>query len=299
MQINRLLEIVYVLLEQKAVTAKQLSEMFEVSQRTIYRDIDILSLAGIPVYSEKGRGGGILLLPEFVLNKSILSEGEQNEILSALQAVSGVMPSEPAQVLKKLSGLFKKGVTDWLQVDFSDWSFADSDFFHDLKKAILERRIAEFDYYGSSGKKTRRRIEPVQLWFKSKAWYINGFCLSRKDMRLFKLTRVRNLRITNKLFSLRDPSVTRSKPASEPQKHGILLKLKFDPGMAHRVYDEFDDKMIKKRPDGSFIVQVTWPEDHWLYGFLLSFGEYVEVLEPERIKKIIKNKAEKIFKKYI
>ena len=120
MQINRLLEIVYILLSKKTVTAKELAGRFGVSQRTIYRDIDALSLAGIPVYTEKGKGGGISLLPGFVLNKSILSEGEQQEILSALQGLSAVSAAQTDNVLQKLSALFNTNSIGWIDVDFSD-----------------------------------------------------------------------------------------------------------------------------------------------------------------------------------
>ena len=175
MQMNRLFEIIYILLNKKIATAKELAEHFGVSQRTIYRDVDTLSLAGIPVYTEKGKGGGISLLPDYVLNKSILSEQEQNEILSALQGLSSVKTAETDQVLKKLSAIFNKNTIRWLEVDFSDWSYSNGKTFNDFKTAILERRIAEFDYFSTYGEKTHRRVEPIQLWFKSKAWYIKGF----------------------------------------------------------------------------------------------------------------------------
>ena len=210
MQINRQFEIVYLLLNKKTTTAKELAERLGVSQRTIYRDVDALSFAGIPVYTEKGKGGGISLLPEFILNKSILCEQEQNEILSALQGLSGVnyvgkaAAAETDQVLKKLSAIFNKNCVRWLEVDFSDWSYANGNIFHDFKTAILERRVAEFDYFSAYGEMTRRRIEPIQLWFKSTSWYIKGFCLTRQDIRLFKLSRVRNLIVRDEQFSDRD-----------------------------------------------------------------------------------------------
>ena len=288
-------------MEQKTVTAKQLSTQFGVSQRTIYRDIDTLSIAGIPVYSEKGKGGGIRLLPEYVLSKSILSEQEQQEILSALQVFSSVDSVKTSQALKKLSALFKKNAADWLQVDFSDWNFSSSSYFNDLKNSILERRIAEFDYYGSSGEKTRRSIEPIQLWFKFRAWYIKGFCLTRQEMRTFKLTRIKNLKITNKHFNTRDLSVTNPDVWPEKDKKQKILSLKFkiDPEMSYRIFDEFDESMITKQSDGSYIVSAKWPEDYWMYGSLLAFGEHLEVLEPKSVRKVLKNKITKITKKYL
>ena len=300
MQINRLFEIVYVLLLHKTVTAKELAERLGVSQRTIYRDIDTLSLAGIPIYTEKGKGGGISLMPEFVLSKSILNEQEQNEILSALHGLSHISADKTEQVLQKLSVIFNKTASNWLEVDFSDWSLANGQLFNGFKSAILERRIAEFEYYSTYGEKTHRRIEPMQLWFKSKAWYVKGFCLTRHDVRLFKLTRVKNLTITDELFTERD--LLAAPPNSGPVAHqsrDATLKLRIAPEMAYRVYDEFGQDSVETQPDGSFIITITWPEDHWVYGTILSYGEYIEVLEPAHMRETVKAKAQKIADKYL
>ena len=295
MQTSRLFEIIYLLLNNKSMTAKELAERFGTSTRTIYRDVDVLSLAGIPIYTEKGRNGGISLLPDFVLNKSILSEQEQNEILTALQSISLVGDGEAGQVLRRLSSIFNKTVTNWLEVDFTDWSFGNGRVFDGFKTAILERRIAEFDYYGTNGEKTHRRVEPVQLWFKSKAWYLKGFCLTRQDMRLFKLARVRKLMVTDENFDRRDLMLIKPNPGTESHhKPDITMRLHIAHEMAYRVHDEFDETMVEKQPDGSYIVTVTWPEDNWVYGFVLSFGEHIKVLEPEYLRQIIKEKAQKI-----
>jgi len=295
MQTNRLFEIIYILLNKKSITARELAERFGVSTRTIYRDVDHLSLAGIPVYTEKGKGGGISLLPDFVLSKSILSEKEQNEILSALQGLSLMKVSETDHVLQKLSAVFNKTAANWLEVDFSGWGYNDGDLWGDFKTAILERRVAEFDYYSTFGEKDRRRIEPLQLWFKSKAWYIKGFCLKRQDIRLFKLSRMRNLIVTDKTFGERDLLAIRPNPGpATHQKQDIFLKLRVAPEMAYRVMDEYAGLVEKQEPDGSFILSVIWPEDNWVYSVILSFGEYIEVLEPAHVREIIRKKAKMI-----
>lgn len=301
MQMNRLFEIIYILMNKNTVTAKELSEHFEVSQRTIYRDIDILSLAGIPVYTSKGRGGGIRLVEDFVLNKSVLSEKEQNEILSALHGLSAVKAEESADIIGKLSTFFNKDAVQWLEVDFSDWGYQKGNLFHLLKSAILDRRIVEFDYYSTYGEKTHRRIEPVQLWFKHRAWYIKGYCLTRNDMRLFKLMRIKNFTLTDEPFDKRELliEVDKSAPDSTHIKNDVTLILKIAPEMAYRVYDEYENDQIVKQEDGSITATVTWPEDEWVYGFILSYGEYIEILEPPRIKAIIKNKLKKSLEKYI
>ena len=315
MQINRLLEIVYILLRKELVTAKELAERFEVSQRTIYRDVDALSLAGIPVYTEKGKGGGISLLPEFVLNKSILSEKEQNDILSALKGLSVVNATETDQVLNKLSSIFNKSAANWLEVDFTDWGYNKEDLFNLFKKAILEHLEVEFDYYSTHGDMTSRRIEPIQLWFKSKAWYIKGFCLIRQDFRTFKLSRIKNLVITDRHFSERGlisrehegdyeniSETAISKDGMEnprPVTEDVNLIVRIAPEMAYRIFDDFSDDMAEKQSDGSYIVSITMPEDEWLYNYLLSYGEYIEIIEPIHMQKIIQEQAKKIFEKYL
>jgi len=300
MQATRLFEITYLLLNKERVTAKELADRFEVSTRTIYRDIDTLSSAGIPVYTEKGKGGGISLLPDFVLSKSILSEREQGEILSALHGLSTITTAQTDHIAQKLSAIFNKTATNWLDVDFADWGFSEEDIWGSLKTAILERRMAEFDYYSSYSEKTRRRVEPIQLWFKTRAWYLKGFCLAKQDVRVFKLLRIKGLVVTQEVFEDRDlsPSTPHEAASFENGKFDISLKIRISPEMTHRVLDEFAE-VAEQCADGSFIVTVNWQEDSWLYGMILSFGEHVEVLEPAHLRDIIKEKAKKIAEKYL
>lgn len=299
MQMSRLFEILYILLQKKMVTARELAERFEVSPRTIYRDIDTLNLSGVPVYTTKGKGGGIGLLPSFVLDKSILTEHEQNEILSALQGFSTVQSPHSVQVLRKLSTVFNKSTVPWVDVDLSDWTQAHDDRFHLLKTAIIERRVVTFDYYSTYGEKTHRRVEPVQLWFKHRAWYIKGFCLDKQRPRLFKITRVSCLALTQEAFAERTlPPSTPEDDPTDRYKTDVTLQMHIAPEMSYRVYDEFSEEQIIKHPDGSFTVRVTYPEDEWVYGFILSFGEFIRVVEPAHIRAIIQEKLQKILGYY-
>ena len=156
MQINRLFEIIYLLLEKGSVTAAALAERFEVSVRTIYRDIDLLSGAGIPVYCSRGRGGGVSLLPDFVLDKSLLSEREQDEILFALQSVAATHAGGE-EVLERVNTLFRRQGADWIEVDFSHWGWdwgsdeGEKRKFNLLKDAILSRQKLHFIYYSAAG----------------------------------------------------------------------------------------------------------------------------------------------------
>ena len=290
---------IYILMHRKNVSAKELAEQLGVSRRTIYRDIDILSVAGIPIYTEKGKGGGIRLLPDSVLNKSILSEQEQNEILTALHGLSNIKSPDTSQVLSRLSTIFNKTVTNWLEVDFSDWSYANH-YFNELKAAILEQRIVEFEYYNAYGDKTFRRIEPVQLWFKARSWYVKGFCLVKQGMRMYRLSRMKDLVLTDEYFETRDLSAMQDDETEvAPQRQqGTTIKLRIKGEMEYRIFDDFTEEMAIKQPDGSYIVTISWRLDNWVYGYILSFGEYIEVLEPECLREIIKSKGQKIYEIY-
>jgi len=298
MQVNRLFEIIYILLDKKSVTAKELAQRFEVSSRTIYRDVDTLSSAGIPIYTEKGKGGGISLLPDFVLNKSILSEREQNEILTALHSLSHVMTDETKDVLNRLSTLFNRTATNWLEVDFSDWSYS-NDFFNDLKIGILEKRIVSFEYFNAQGERSKRRVEPIQLWFKSKAWYIKAYCLNKDGERLFRLSRIKNLVLTDETYPEREPiPEPPPPPPTECQSTEVTFRMRVHPDLAYRVFDGYDDESIARQPDGSLIVTTTWTEDYWLYTYILSHGEYAEILEPQHLRNTMKTMLQKMIDKY-
>ena len=153
MKINRLFEIVYLLLQKDRITASELADRFEVSTRTIYRDVDMLSSAGIPIYMNKGRGGGISLLPNFVLDKSVLTEEDKENILSSLSAFKSVDLRDKNELLEKFTSIFGESYIDWIEVDFSSWSNQNdqADIFKNLKNAICKRKLVTFIYSNSNG----------------------------------------------------------------------------------------------------------------------------------------------------
>ncbi|MBO1308035.1 YafY family transcriptional regulator [Enterococcus sp. 669A] len=192
---SRLLKILLLLLEKGKVTAPELAEQFETSVRTIYRDIDGLSAAGVPVYTTQGKGGGIFLNQEYVLNKMIVSAEEQEKILMALQELSLVENRQTDELLQKLSGLFRTTPSDWLEIDFSAWGLESKTIFDPLKQAIFAQQLVKFCYMNRKGEQERRTVEPVKLIFKNRDWYLQAFCQLRQDFRLFKLLRIRELEV--------------------------------------------------------------------------------------------------------
>ena len=294
---NRLFEIVYILIQKKKVTAKELANRFEVSTRTIYRDIETLSRANIPIYAAKGKEGGIEILDEYVLNKMLLTEEEQNQILFALQGIKKVVGQDEKDILEKLSRLFDKKVDDWIRIDFSNWGKDNEKEkrFNMIKTAILNKNQIKFVYYNSNGEKSKRTIEPLQIWFKDKSWYLIAFCKLKQDYRIFKIARIKEIEILEEHF---ERDLQQESKKEKCNFKTITLKLEISKKMAYRVYDEFEDSEITKKDDGSFVINVEYPENEWVYGYILSFGEYLKVLSPERVKRTIKNKIEKILKNY-
>ncbi len=298
MQIHRLLEIVYILLDKKTVTARELSERFEVSQRTIYRDVDALAVAGIPVYATKGKCGGISLLDTFVLNKSLLTEKEQIDILSSLQGLHALNVPDVEQVLKKLSILFNKNNPNWIDVDFSMWGggASDREHFDLLKQAILSSKIITFDYTSSEGARSTRTVEPMQIQFKDKFWYLKAYCTEKRDFRIFKIGRMKNIQVTRRTFTKKAPLAENT---SFSNVNEIAIKLKFSHTIAHRIYDEFHPESITVNADGSFTVTLNFPETEWVYGFIMSFGAACEVLEPPHIREIVQKRFVEALQVYL
>jgi predicted DNA-binding transcriptional regulator YafY len=288
-KINRLLEMTICLLNKGTVTAKELADRFGVSTRTIYRDIDVLSGAGVPVYTNRGSGGGISLLDSYTLNKALISKHESESLTLALKTLKATKYPEIDAVLEKIGAVFKNSASDWVDIDFSFWGSSpnEKNKFIDIKMAILERKIISFTYVNAEGGRSSRSIEPIQLIFKSRAWYLRGYCTLRKDFRTFRISRMKNLLVTGETFARKRPEAHEKLEAEEYSRMPVDLTLEFYPQALPRIYDDFDDELITRNADGTCTVTVTFPEDEWVYGYLMSFGCYVKVVEPPHIQKII------------
>lgn len=295
MQESRLFRIVYHLLEEGQATAPELAEKFEVSVRTIYRDIDALSGAGIPVYAEAGRKGGIRLMPDFVLDKALLSGEERQEILTALQSVHAAQNDRESRTLQKLSAMFRQDSEKWLEVDFSGWAnrAADNEKFERLKSAVIRRRSVRIRYAGTGGEMSERIVQPYRLAYRAMAWYLKAFCTQRQDWRIFKLNRILDLEVLEETFPRRFFPEEEDSPAGKYRR----ITLRFPGEMAYRVYDEFDGSQVERQENGDLIASAEMPEDAWLTGFLLSFGTQVEVLSPLCLKETLAKQAKQIYEK--
>ena len=299
MQGNRLFQIIYLLLERGEMTTSQLAERFEVSTRTIYRDVEALSQAGIPIYSTKGRGGGLGLLPGFVLDKSLLTKEEQNDILFALQSLQATGGTDSQEILSRLGSLFGDSAANWIDVDFSSWGSGpvERERFALLRQAIVGRRVLQFSYCGMSGQRTQRRVEPVKLRFKYGSWYLQGYCRERQAFRTFKICRMEEPALLEEKFLPRPlPPEVEELPSSWGKT--IEVRLRFTEKAAFRVYDEFPPEKVTHLPEGGFLVVDQYPDDGGICGYLLSFGREMTVLSPPELRRRLGEEAQKILENY-
>lgn len=295
---DRRFDMLYYLLQHGDVKARQLAERFEVSLRTVYRDVEALSAAGVPVYAEPGRNGGIRLQKGYVMDRLMLSRQEQGDILAALQSLSAASYPMDDRVLGKLAALFGRTEQPWIDVDFSDWSDQHRDVFTLLRIAILERRAVRFSYFGRDTTISVRVVEPLQLRFKSKAWYLRAYCRSAQDLRTFKLTRIDKLSLLDERFDRAlpaEPPAGLSPYASPPVP---VTRLRIEANLTYRVLDEFDPGQVKRNGDGSFTVTMRFPFDAWLVGYVLSFGAGAQVLEPEALRQAVEDQLKKMLVVY-
>ena len=303
--LSRLLSMVYLLMNKETVTAKELAERFEVSVRTVYRDVETLSMAGIPVYTRTGRNGGISLTEQFVLNKMLVTKEDQEQILAALASLKETGAGREDETLEKLGAFFQAEPQNWVSIDFSDWSGRRKEMFEEIRTAILSHTVLSFDYYGQYGEMSRRIVEPMQLLFKDYTWYLRAFCREREDMRQFKILRMKRMTMLEEKFTPRQIEFReedQEETAKDQQQVGgevfPQISLWIDKKEAYRIYDRFEEEEITVLPDGNFMVQMNCILDDWVYGMILSFGPSAKVLEPETVRTEIKKRIHEMGEKY-
>ena len=263
--VDRLFQIIYLLMEKQQITAKELAQRFEVSERTIYRDLDKLTLAGIPVYTTRGKNGGISLLPDFVLDKTVLTTEEKTKILESLNALNEVTQSQNNQDMSKLHTFFGEHHQDWIEIEFTSWGnhAEDAQLFEQVKQAILAHQYMKIAYSGNQGTITERKIKPCKLCFKNQAWYLYAYCCLRQDYRFFKLKRMSKVRVLDTYFEpekigrvLPDADKSYSENMASTQ-----VTLEISPDMAFRAYEELPD--IKVAANGNLSCTIAVTDINW------------------------------------
>ena len=296
MKIDRLIGILSILLQKEKVTAPELAERFEVSRRTINRDIENLCKAGIPIQTCQGMGGGISIMEGFSMDRTLLTSKDMKMILAGLRSLDSVSGSNYyGQLMEKIKPGSSDIVTgsDAILIDLSSWNketIAPKISF--IQDAIEERTILAFDYYAPTGD-THREIEPYYLIFKWASWYVYGFCLMRQESRMVKLNRMTGIKGVEKHFEMRngqapDLSIGRLYPPE------IEVKAIVEPNMKWRLIEEFGMDCFTEMEDGRLLFSCFYSDVESLLVWLLTFGDQIKLLEPDWLKEKLLNIANNI-----
>lgn len=294
--VGRLFQIVYLLMERDSITAGELAEKLEVSIRTINRDIEKLSEARIPVYTTRGKGGGISLLPDFVLNKKVLTEEEKGSILSSMKLMGTVSYEDEKQALSRLEDFFGEVAQDWIEIELDSWEQGvfNQERFRQLKNAILTRKKVIFQYM-KKGQPGPRKIRPCKLLFRSQAWYLYGFCELRQDFRYFKLHRMSQLEVLEERFdTIKLPKEEKRYTDHEATFEAVVA---IDKCMAYRAYDEMPVENIREEKD-KLIFTIPNARASWFYGYILSYAGKAEVISPPDIREKMVKEVEQLYNRY-
>ena len=294
--LNRLFQIVYLLMEKPQMTAKELADIFEVSERTIYLDIDKLTIAGIPIYTNQGKHGGISILPDYILNKAVLTTEEKDRIMESLNALNEVSLAVNNDSISKLRSFLGKQYQDWIEIEFSSWrnSSEDAATFERLKNAILGHFYLEIVYSGNQAGLVQRKIKPIKLCFKDQAWYLYAYCCLRKDYRFFKLKRISHIDVLDSLFEPENVGKVLSKINNKycDNLSKISVTLEIGPEMAFRAYEELSNIVVTDK--GTLLCNIEVSDINWFTSYVLSYGSHIQVLRPIELKEKVMQEIERM-----
>ena len=304
MKIDRLVSIIMILLDKERISAQALADMFEVSLRTIYRDIDAINMAGIPIRSTSGVGGGFEIMQQYKIDKKVFSTADLSALLMGLSSLSGMIRGdELAHALAKVKSFVPadsaKDVelkVNQIRIDLSPWRGNSNiqPYLEMIQTALQENKLLTFEYIAHHGNRTLRTVEPYQLVLKNSHWYLQGYCHQRNDFRLFRLSRMSKLQMEEEIFTPRDfqkPQLDFDNILTNMQ---TKIKIRIHKSVMDRVLDfsSYEDFS----PDGEehYIVDFPFLENEYHYDILLSFGNKCECLEPLHIRTEMKRRIHDI-----
>lgn len=300
MKIDRLIGILSILLQREKVTAPYLADKFEVSRRTINRDIEDICKAGIPIVTSRGPGGGISIMDGYRMDRTLITSGEMDAILTGLRSLDSVSGTNRyRQLMDKLAVGQQDIISNesCILINLSSWyreSLAPK--IHLIQEAVDSSRLIHFTYYAPGGE-SGRSIEPYMLVFQWGAWYVWGYCLLREDYRLFKLNRVVDLECCQEFFEKRPV------PAYENEPYGpfpvrYLVRALCRPSVKWRIIDEYGPETLEELPDGNLLFTTGYSDKENLIGWLLSLGDQIQLLEPAEFRAELAELGRRIYEIY-
>lgn len=308
MKIDRLIAIIMILLQRERVSANELADMFEVSPRTIYRDLDSINQAGIPVLATSGPGGGAEILKTYKVDKHLFSTSDITALLMGLGSIQSNFPGhEVKHALAKVKGMFSPELhqetafrAGQIKIDALPWLHAEacSETMSVIKMALEQQRLLEFDYRDIRNRKSRRTIEPYRILLKGEDWYVQGYCLIRNDFRTFKLLRIEQISVLEQTFKPRQFPADQLDQIQFNDDRLTAVKLRIHVEIKDLITARFGSGCLT--PDGSqhYIANVHMPVDELASRYLMSFGNKCVCLEPPNMRQTMCRLAAEIFSFY-
>lgn len=286
MKMERLLSIIMLLLDKQVISANTLANTFEVSKRTIYRDIDTLIYAGFPIISYPGINGGFGLLDHFKLHSFTFSDQEKQEIRSALHMQEQLLPQQNActHIDQKLQLITDSPITPHRM------TFTSATLHHpaieketnkklqQLYAALHNHQKTRINYIDANGNVSQRIMYPLEFILQNGSWYVKGYCEVRSDIRLFKITRIRHIEVLKIPFT---DCVLDHEAINVHQKE---VQLSFTKQLLGKLYDFFLDEQMEVK-ENYVIVTFHYEQTQSIIPFLMMFGNQVNVIYPEALKR--------------
>jgi predicted DNA-binding transcriptional regulator YafY len=300
-KIERLISIIMILLKKNVVSTNEFAQLFNVSKRTILRDMETLSLSNIPIYAIHGVKGGYGIMDEYKVDKRLLSSSDLENILTALGGLEQILISEEVELtIKKIEAMVSPlSLKSSIQLSFYDWE-GRSEIIQTLRvcqESILKRRLVAFDYIDKDGATSNRIVEPYQLHFSESSWYLKGFCLDRMGYRTFKLSRIDKLNMDEKTFSPREYSLEQEREASyQPQL--VTIKALISPSIKDQFIERYGRKSIEHYSSELLLATIYVPQNSTGFQFLASFGTNLTIVEPKAYVEDFRNYLNKMIDKY-
>ena len=304
MKVDRIVSIIMILLDKKRIGARELADIFEVSPRTIYRDIDTINMAGIPVLSTSGVGGGFEIMQEYKIDRNVFSTADLSALLMGLSSLSNMVRGDDlVHALAKVKSFIPadraKDIelkANQVYIDLSSWMGNSNiqPYLEIIKAALQESKLVSFEYVAHHGNKTARTAEPYQLVLKSSHWYLQGYCHKRNDYRLFRLSRMSNLQMQKETFTPRDYQKTILDVAEILETRQTKIKIRIHKSVMDRVLDYCTYEHFLPDGDEHYIVSFPFVENEYYYNILFSFGDKCECLEPLHIRAEMKRRIHDI-----
>ncbi|MDI4647947.1 helix-turn-helix transcriptional regulator [Cohnella hashimotonis] len=292
MKIDRLIALILILLERDRISARELAERLEVSRRTIYRDIDTLTVAGLPIYTHEGATGGVGLMKAYKVDKSFFTQRDVQTLAAGLKSYRQLFGhKELAYVLEKLNAIHREGGSDLaaggkFAVDLSLNQGNESlrSLLSLVETAMNDSRYLAFDYADRDGRLSGRQVEPYQVVFKESSWYLQAFCVERADYRIFKLARMRGLQVLQDHFSPREFKPLPMDGGSWMNQDRVDVKIRIHRSVVDQVIERFGEAHVLEM--GKDTCLATYPIVNNTFGYdkLLAFGDKCEVLEPPEVR---------------